>query len=377
MKTFFAAAIASVGLAVLSTAPGLAQKAGEFVSQEGPADSNVYLAGKNVSVNTEASDDVIAAGGEVTVRGRIAEDVLAAGGEVAIDAAIGDDLRVAGGNVTVRGSVAGDVNAAAGDLLLARGLTIGKKLMAAGGQVSVDAEVAGDATVAGSRIELGGTFRGNVEAIGEDIRVLPGAHIVGDFTYRSLNEATIAPEARIDGDITFIRSDVSDTFFGGAFAGLGAGTLFFLIGLVVLGAIHLLLFPNVARAVTRDMRDRPGRALLVGAAVFVGIPVLALLLAISFIGFPVTIFLAGAFLAALFAAYLSAALVVGQVLARLIRRDADSRFWPRVAALAVGLLVLAVAGLIPFVGPLITIAALMLGLGALAVQISRARDAAV
>ncbi len=375
MKTFLTAAVATLGLAVVATGPVLAQNFGEFVSQEGPVDENVYLAGDHVSVNTDATDDIIVAGADVTVRGRVAEDVIAAGGEILIDAMIGDDLRAAGGNITVRGAVASDVTVAGGRLYLARGLTIGKHLMAAGGEVNIDAEVAGDTSVAGSDIRLGGTFMGDVEVAGDDIAILPGARIAGDFTYRSLSEADIDPDAQIDGDITFIRSDATDTIFGGAFASVGIGTLFFLIGLVVLGAIHLLLFPNVARAVTRDMRDRPGRALLVGAAVFIGMPVLAFLLAISFIGFPVTIFIAGVFLAGLFAAYLSAALMVGQLLARLIRRDAEFNFWPRVAALAVGLLVLSIAGLIPFLGPLITIAVLMLGLGALAVQISRARSA--
>jgi len=373
MKTLFAASIAVLGLAFVA-GPAWTQSAGEFVSQQGPADENVYLAGENVRVDTDATDDIVVAGADVTVQGRVAEDVLAAGGEVLIDAAIGDDLRVAGGDVIVRGSVAGDVNAAGGKLSLARGLTIGKRLMAAGGEVDIDAEVGGNAMIGGAEVRLGGTFRGDVDVAGEDIVVLPGAHIVGDFTYRSLREADIDPDARIDGDITFIRSDATDSIFGGAFAGVGAGTFVFLVGLIVLGAIHLLLFPNVARAVTRDMRDRPGRALAIGAAVFIGMPVLALLLAISFIGFPVTIFIAGVFLAGLFAAYLSAALMIGQLLARAVRRSAEFDFWPRVAALAVGLLVLSVAGLIPFLGPLITIAALMLGLGALVVQISRARN---
>lgn len=373
MKTLIAVTYASLGLVLAFASPGLAQDVGEFVSQRGPADSNVYLAGENVAVDTDATDDVIVAGGDVTVRGRIAEDVIAAGGDVLIDATIGDDLRVAGGDVIVRGSVASDVNAAGGSVRLSRGMTVGKRLMAAGGSLDIDAEVGGDTSIGGGEIRLGGTFRGDVQVAGREIVVLPGAHILGDFTYRSLNEATIDPDARIDGDITFIRSDATDEIFGGAFAGIGAGTFFFLTGLVVLGAIHLLLFPNVARAVTRDMRDRPGRALLVGAAVFIGIPVLAFLLAISFIGFPVTIFLAGVFLAGLFAAYLSAALTVGQVLARLIKRDAEARFWPRIGALVVGLLVLSVAALIPFLGPIITIAALMLGLGALALQVSRAR----
>ena len=164
--------------------------------------------------------------------------------------------------------------------------------------------------------------------------------------------------------------------FGGMFASLGAGSLLFLIGLVVLGGIVILLVPEAVRNVSRDVRARTGRALAIGAAVFIGIPVLAVLLAITIIGFPVTIFLVGLFLAGLFAAYLAVALVVGQVILRKFRGERNGGFWSRVGALALGLLILAVAALIPVLGPIITIAALMIGFGAMAMQIIGNRQSA-
>ena len=376
MKTIFVTAVAAAGLTLAAVTPGLGQNFGEFVSQNGPTDRNVYLAGKSVSVDTDAAEDVVAAGRDVTVRGRVAGDVLAAARDVLVDAAVGSDLRAAGRDVIVRGSVGGDVTAAGATVILERGLTVGDRIMVAGGEVDIDAEVGGDAKIAGATVRLGGTFLGNVDVTGEDITVGAGAHIAGDFIYRSLNEAVIDPAARIDGDITFIRSEMTDEMFGGAFAGVGAGSLLFLFGMVLLGAVHLMLLPGAARLVTQGMRDRPGRALATGAAVFVGTPFLAVVLAITIIGIPVTIFLVALFIAALFAAYLSASLLTGQVIARLVRSNAEDRSWPRVAALAVGLLVLSVLGLVPFLGPLIVIAALMLGLGSLVLQVLSARRAA-
>lgn len=376
MKTLFLTAIAA-GLTLAVATPSIGQQYGEFVSQSGPAERNVYLAGRSVSVDTDAAGDIVVAGGDVTVRGQVAGDVIAAGRDVLVDAAVASDVRAAARDVVVRGSVAGDINAAGATVRLERGLIVGDRIMVAGGEVEIDAEIGGDAHIGGADIALGGTFLGNVDVAGQHIIVGPGARIVGDFTYRSVNEAEIDPAAQIGGDITFIRSEATEEMFGGAFAGVGAGSLLFLIGLVVLGALHLMMFPDAARLVTRDMRARPLRALATGAGVFIGMPLLAVILAITVIGFPVTIFLVAVFLAGLFAAYLSAALLMGQVLARLVRRDAESRFWPRVAALAVGLLVLSVLALVPFLGPLIVIAALMLGLGAMALQVAGARRAAI
>ena len=109
---------------------------------------------------------------------------------------------------------------------------------------------------------------------------------------------------------------------------------------------------------------------------FVGIPILAVLLAISIIGFPVTIFLVGLFLAGLFAAYLAVALVLGQLILRRFRGEGRGGFWGRIGALALGILILAVAAFIPVLGPIITIVALMMGFGAMTLQIVGSRPAA-
>lgn len=376
MKTLLTAVLASFGLAVAMPSGALGQDAGEFVSFEGSADRNILLAGGNVRVDADVAEDVVVAGGEITIRGQITKDVLAAGGDILVDAMIGEDLRVAGGEVVVRGTIGGDVLAAGGDVRLARDLKITGRLDAAAGTLDVDGDVAGDARVAGGRVNLGGTFGGDVDATGETIRVHAGAHIMGDFVYRSLNEAEIDPNARIDGDVTFIRSKATDEFLGGAFAGVGAGSLLFLIGLIVLGGAVILLVPDAVRNVTNSVRSRPGRALAVGAAVFVGIPILAVLLAISIIGFPVTIFLVGLFLAGLFAAYLAVALVLGQLILRRFRGEGRGGFWGRIGALALGILILAVAAFIPVLGPIITIVALMMGFGAMTLQIVGSRPAA-
>ena len=68
------------------------------------------------------------------------------------------------------------------------------------------------------------------------------AHIAGDLTYRSLGEAEIHADARIDGDVTYIRSEEARDMMGGTFAGFGAAGLIFWLGLIGLGAIVIALF---------------------------------------------------------------------------------------------------------------------------------------
>ena len=106
----------------------------------------------------------------------------------------------------------------------------------------------------------------------------------------------------------------------------------------------------------------------------IGIPIFASLLAIMFIGFPVTIFVVGLFLTWLFTAYL--ALVVGQVIVHRFRRERSSGFWSRISALSLGILILAVVALIPVLGAVLTIAVLMIGFGAMTMQMIGSRSSA-
>jgi hypothetical protein len=103
-----------------------------------------------------------------------------------------------------------------------------------------------------------------------------------------------------------------------------------------------------------------------GLAVLIATPVVLLILAITVVGLPITIVGAALYFAALFVGYLLAAIGIGQWAARRFHRDADGAFWPRVGALAAGLVILTVVGLIPVLGGLFTFAALLIGLGTVA-----------
>jgi class 3 adenylate cyclase len=106
-----------------------------------------------------------------------------------------------------------------------------------------------------------------------------------------------------------------------------------------------------------------GDSVVADFAVLVVTPVVLLLLAITIVGLPITIVGNALYVAALFPGYLLAAIAIGQWAARRLRRSGDGAFWRRVGALVAGMLILPIIGLIPVIGALVTLAALMIGLG--------------
>jgi hypothetical protein len=69
-------------------------------------------------------------------------------------------------------------------------------------------------------------------------------------------------------------------------------------------------------------------------------------------------------------------LVVGQVIVHRFRRERSSGFWSRISALSLGILILAVVALIPVLGAVLTIAVLMIGFGAMTMQMIGSRSSA-
>ena len=218
-----------------------------------------------------------------------------------------------------------------------------------------------------------GEIFGDIHIGAREISILPSAQIHGDLTYRSLNEADIHPDARIDGDVAFIRSEVPHRFMGSAFAAAGVTGVFIFLGLLLLGVAHVFLFPNLMFAAAQTLTTSLWRALGLGLLLLLGVPFVMVMLAATLVGIPLMFILGAAYLISLATAYFVAAITIGRRGARLVGRSAEATAWTRIAVLAVGVFVLTLFELIPVLGALVVVLALVLGLGAFAIQAYRLR----
>jgi hypothetical protein len=114
------------------------------------------------------------------------------------------------------------------------------------------------------------------------------------------------------------------------------------------------------------VREHLGATIGWGVAIAIAVPLIAVLALVTLVGIPFGIALLLAAIPVLLIAYVTSAWMVG-------RRVLRSRSAGRWAALLVGWLILRVLALIPVVGGLVWLAATVVGLGALAVALWRAR----
>lgn len=259
-----------------------------------------------------------------------------------------DAIVVISGDVSVpRGETVDGIYIASGDLRLA-------------GRVDGDVVLfAGDATVSG-RID------GDLVTFGGQARLLPRAFVSGDVHY-SDERPIIAGNAIVRGNLT--KEDWSgwddwDDFLPiiGAFAlWLGIG-----ISMAILGVLLLLIAPRAADALYARSRERIGPVIAIGIAIGICLPLAAAIALVTLVGIPLAVVIGFALLPIAALAYVTAAYALGR---RLVG-EPRSRFW----AFLAGLAILRALALIPFLGFLVGLAAVVLGLGLLGAAIGAARE---
>jgi len=141
---------------------------------------------------------------------------------------------------------------------------------------------------------------------------------------------------------------------------------------MLVGWLGLLLFPGFFQASTQAVGSG-WRSLGLGVAVLAGVPVVIILTAITLIGFPASLMLLTVYLAAIYLAKVWVGAFLGQILLK--PTGATKSDW--LLGLLVGLLILTIIGLIPYLGGLVRLGVVCLGLGAFAWQLYRVSRPAI
>jgi cytoskeletal protein CcmA (bactofilin family) len=246
-----------------------------------------------------------------------------------------------------------------GDVLVDRGQTT-KDVVVADGDITVRGTVDGDVVAANGDVAIRGHVTGDVVTFAGTTTLGRRAQVDGDVAYGD-KKPRVAPGAQIGGKVKKFKAE---DLGGGAIALRIGLWLAVTISALVLGLILLALFPKAAVAVARTAKARTGRSFLVGVLLFVLIPIIGVIALITVIGIPLGAGLLLAMLPIYGLAYTASAFVVGRLV---------SKQGARILAFIIGLVVLRVLALVPFLGGIVWFLATILGLGALFVAAQRAR----
>jgi hypothetical protein len=236
-----------------------------------------------------------------------------------------------------------------GDLVVFHGSsavngTVNGSLVAFDAPVTISGEVDGDVVVFNGRVEL-----------------RDGANVTGDVVSRS--DPVVDSGATIGGETQRIQTNFNWDGFG--WVGRLAWWLAVSVSTLVVGLVLLWLVGRGAPRIVEAGRTGIGPSIGWGLLAFFGLPILAIIALVTIVGVPLGLGVLAALGLIYAIGYSATAWIVGR---RILR---EPTAW--ILAFLAGWGILRVLALVPILGGLVGFAAVVFGLGALAVVIWRAR----
>jgi hypothetical protein len=313
------------------------------------------------------------AGLQAGLDGVVSGDVNAVGLLVHVGGEVGDDVRALGGKVIVQGWVGDGLLVAGGEISLTRGTRVGGDAILGGRRIVDLGDVGGNLQAAGSYVEVDGDVAGTARIRSDEVVIGPRARLLGDLVVTGANPPRIVDGARIGGKVTVVAPAPTTL---GERAVAAARAALMQIGMLLLAWAWMALAPSLARDASALEWRSPWFAETLGVAAVAGLPLAAVLLALTVLGMPLAMAAAAAWVLLVLAGYSSTALCLGGWMRRRTRRLPDApRTRERLLWTLAALLVLRGAAALPFVGWVVTVGAVLAGAGgvARAAQLAHAR----
>jgi cytoskeletal protein CcmA (bactofilin family) len=321
--------------------------------------NDLIVAGPYVRIDGTVEGDVIAFTRSLTVTGHVTGDVIAFAQQARINGKVDGNVRVASNSATLEGSTAKNVSALASTLDLASGATVGGSMIVVAGQADLDGKIQRDLLGVLGRADLEGLIGGDEWIHGGNLAIASTADIRGKAVYEGPQQPTVDAGAKLASPIqTEITQEIRRNRRSTARVFIRA--IFAYAGALVVGILLLIAFPGFFRAALRET-GAVGLPIGVGAlALLAGIFLLVMGILLLILGIGAGLAGAMAYAPILYVAQV----FVGTWLGNRILGELPGSTSAVIGRIALGLLILRAAGLIPVLGGLMWTAVFLWGTGA-------------
>ncbi len=314
-----------------------------------------FLAGDEVRIDGVINGDLYVAAENIYVNGSVNGDIIGAGRTLVISGTVEGDVRAIAQTIRLKGPIAGSATIGSDSLYFEKQATIGRDLVVGGSTANLDGLINGNIFGGVENLFLNGGIAQNVKVHVRMINVADGASIGGNLTYVSSDKGYISEKAQIGGSLLWKPDTAEKTVKQESPWSVG-GFLISLAGILIIYALVKKWRPQIWDNLAQPARDKVLSAAGIGLLLLFAVPVLAILVMITVIGIPLGMMVLITYGVLL---YLSK-LVVSLYLADLLKvRYNMQQSWVWFAVLVVLMLIVHA----PYVGWIISVAVLSLGLG--------------
>lgn len=303
----------------------------QTVNVSGDIGGSLFIGAASSTISAKSVQTVWAAGGILYVSSNVSKNLILAGStlDIATDARVGKDVRAYGGNFMVGGEILGSIKGGVRKFAMA-----GKS--------------------------------GRVKIKADETHIESTAVISGDFHVTSTNEPKIDDGATITGEVIVraVEHEEAEPFFF-AFAPMlaflvAAIKFVVLISKIIVGVLLIALFQKHVRRTVDTLMKETWKSLGWGFLGVIVIPVAAIVLFATLIGYPLGLLAAYVYSVLLYASSIFIAIVIGEKIVQLFKKGAVSLY----LSFIIGILILFVIGFIPILNFLVRIFVILFGFGA-------------
>ena len=280
------------------------------------------------------------------MQGEVGGSVISAGSEVVISA----------------GRVQGDVWLAGEQITVSEGTQVAGNVSMAGEQAKLAGSVGKDLHASAERLEIYQRVGGDLVSKSGETALFEQAVIVGDAKIynEDPDDFIRAPGAIVQGQVEYLDTPeefqdrpryLDPGFYLWELAGL--------VSAVLVGLVLLWLFPSLRNVSLAGGADGAKTAGL-GFVALLGVPLIAVILAITLIGIPLALVLVALWVAALYLAKVIVGIFVGGIML-----SSSAQVENKLMLLLVGVATLVVAVNLPFIGGFIGFLITIIGVGML------------
>ena len=338
-------------LAVGETIEGPGFFAGNVVKVDGNVEGTTFVSGQDVRINGNINGDLFVASQTITISGTVTGNIYGAGQSLDFDGQSESDIFFAGQNISIgQDAIVGRDLFAAGATILQEGI-VQRNLFGGGAEIVLSGQIGGDANLQTDSLKLqdGANVAGNLNYTGAKEAVIgTGATVTGDTNWEFAETVNVDREVAVKETRTPVRK-----FFWFLWSLASALLIWFLIR---------IWRPNFWNNTARPLAETPLKTLGVGLLTLLVVPPMIILAMVTVIGIPAGVMLSAIYTFSLYLSRIIVAVFIGQWVAKRFK-------WPvlhkGVWLVLLGLAVLGLLGLPPFVKFLSSLLTVMAGLGAL------------
>lgn len=296
---------------------------------------DVYAIAKSIEVLDDVNGDVISAGKDIIIKSnKVLGNIRCIGKSVDVDVNNTKNITVAGEKVNIDENSVSNAIYAAGENIEFNGTT-------------------NDLYLAGNNIFIDGVINGNLDIVGKNITIGENAFVYGTIKIKSENEPII------NGSVAWKDMDYEAINYKSSFEKSNIGLIsktMNILNSIIVTLIMFLIAKTYFLKLNEEVDTYIGKFILIGLMIFISTPILILMLALSVVGFPISLIILGIYLSIIYLAPMYAGIIVGQ---KLLKNKNEY------LQVIIGVMIIKILNMIPYIKLIITVSCIVFMLGSL------------